>query len=52
MPHPHPTKIELINEICKIAPVYVTRRGELHYKTRDELILKLKRIKRKLGIVE
>ena len=42
------TKIQLINEICKLKPEYEDKRGKLHYMTRDELEKLLERIKRKL----
>lgn len=50
--HVHPTKIELINEICSLVPKYKENLGRLHYMSRDELIRKLKRIKVKLGLVK
>lgn len=41
------TKIQLINEICRLDPSFEKQRGKLHYMLKEELEELLERIKRK-----
>ena len=42
------TKVELINEICRLDPKWEDKKGRLHYMMKDELEKKLEKIKRRL----
>ena len=43
------TKVELVNEICKLNPYWQDKKGRLHYMLKEELERILQKIKRRLN---